>query len=69
MEKTFEEQFGLKACYEAVEFDVEKLGENPFEMLGRYIVRAEQDMFFNETMIDAVKKYIADKQIKWNVKY
>lgn len=64
--KTFEEQFGMKACYESVVFDVEKLGENPFEMLGRYIVRAEQDVFFNKRMIDAVKKYIKDNNIQWN---
>lgn len=64
--KTYEEQFGLNACYEVVVFEVEKIGKNPFEMLGRYIVRAEQDMFFNKTMIDAVKKYISDKNIKWN---
>lgn len=66
--KDFEEMFGMKACYESVVYDIEKLGENPFEMLGRYIIRAEQDVFFNKRMIDALKQYMADKQIKWNNK-
>lgn len=40
-----------------------------FELLGKYIVRAEQDKFFNKTMIDAVKKYISDHNIKWDAEF
>lgn len=58
--------FSLNACMESVEFEVEFLHRNPFEMLGKYIVRAEQDPFFNKTMIDAIKKYINDHEIKWD---
>lgn len=58
--------FSLKACYESVKFEVEFLKENPFKLLGEFIIRKEQDVFFNETMIDAVKKYIEDNGIKWN---
>lgn len=58
--------FSLNACMESVEFDVEVLHKNPFEELGRSIVRAEQDKFFNKTMIDAWKKYIADHDLKWD---
>ena len=68
MEKTFEEQFGLKACYESVVFDIETLKRNPIELLGEFVLRAEQDVFFNKRMIDALKQYIADKNIKWNNK-
>ena len=64
--KSFEEQFGMKACYDAVVSEVEKWHKNPFEMLGRYIIRNEQDVFFNARMIDAVKKYIKDNNIQWN---
>ena len=60
--------FSLKACIESVEFDVEFLHKNPFEELGRAIVRAEQDVFFNKTMIEAWKKYIRDNNLKWNDK-
>jgi len=58
--------FSLNACMEAVKFDVEFLHKNPFEELGRAIIRAEQDVFFNKTMIEAWKKYIADNGLQWN---
>lgn len=58
--------FSLEACYRSIVFDIEELKRNPFEMLGRYYVRAEQDIFFNKTMIDALKKYMADHNIVWN---
>ena len=60
--------FSLKACMESVQFSVEVLHENPFEELGRAIIRAEQDVFFNKTMIEAWKKYIEDNNLKWNDK-
>lgn len=60
--------FSLSACMESVTFSIEELHENPFELLGRYIVRAEQDIFFNKTMIEAVKQYISDHDMKWNAK-
>lgn len=61
-----EYDFSLKACYESVEFDVEFLKKNVFEELGRAIIRAEQDTFFNRTMIEAYKKYIKEHNLKWN---
>ena len=60
--------FSLNACMESVIFDVEFLHQNPFEELGRAIVRAEQDPFFNKTMIDAWKQYIKENGLKWNNK-
>ena len=58
--------FSLKACLESVEFEVEFLKVNPFEALGRAMVRAEQDVFFNKTMIEAYKTYIKEHNLKWN---
>lgn len=58
--------FSLKACMESVEFDVEFLHKNPFEELGRAIIRAEQDIFFNKTMIEAWKKYIEEHDLRWD---
>lgn len=65
MTKTFEEQFGIETCYESVKFDIETLHKNVFELLGKYTVRAEQDKFFNKTMINAVKLYIKRNNISW----
>lgn len=61
-----EYDFSLAACLESVEFSVEILHENPFEQLGRAVIRADQDMFFNKTMIEAWKQYIKDHNLKWN---
>lgn len=58
--------FSLEACYEAVRFEVEVVGTNVFEALGRAIVRAEQDVSFNNTMIEAYKKYINDHDLGWD---
>ena len=58
--------FSLSACYNSVVFEVETLKVNVFEALGRAIIRAEQDVFYNKTMIEAYKKYISDHNIKWN---
>lgn len=58
--------FSLDACYRNVVFEIEECKRNPFELLGRYCIRAEQDIFFNKTMIDALKKYIEDRCICWN---
>lgn len=60
--------FSLKACLESVEFEVEFLNVNPFEALGRAIIRAEQDVFFNKTMIEAYKTYIREHDLKWDNK-
>ena len=66
MEKTFEEQYGFKACYDTVVIEIERYKQDPLKLLGKYILRADQDTWFNKTMIDALKQYIKDKNIKWN---
>ena len=58
--------FSLNACDNSVVFEVETLKVNVFDALGRAIIRAEQDVFYNKTMIEAYKKYIIDHNIKWN---
>lgn len=60
--------FGIEACMESVKFSVEFLHQNPFEELGRAIIRAEQDVFFNKTMIEAWKQYIKENELKWDEK-
>ena len=56
--------FSLDACYESVIFEVETLKVNVFEALGRAIIRAEHDKFYNKTMIEAYKKYISEHNMK-----
>lgn len=63
-----EYDFSLEACMRSVKFSVEELRKNPFEELGRAIVRAEQDVFFNKTMIEAWKQYIKENDLKWDEK-
>ena len=58
--------FSLSACYNSVVFEVETLKVNVFDALGRAIIRAEQDVLYNKTMIEAYKKYISDHNMKWN---
>ncbi|MCD7772912.1 MAG: hypothetical protein LUH08_02510 [Ruminococcus sp.] len=60
--------YGLQACMESVETSVYDFHENPFEQLGRSIIRAKQDVFFNKTMIDAWLKFFEDNDLKWNTK-
>ena len=66
--KSNDELFGLNACMESIKFDVERLHENPFEMLGRFILRADQDILFNKTMITALRQYMDDNGMKWDDK-
>lgn len=58
--------YSLEACYEAVRYEVEVVGTNVFEALGRAIIRSEQDVFFNNKMIEAYKKYIKDNNLNWD---
>ena len=58
--------FSFNACYEEVVYEVEILHRNIFTEYGKSLVRAEQDIFFNRTMIKAYEKYIRDHNIKWN---
>lgn len=63
------DMYGLEACLDSVTFSVEELHENVYEMLGRYVIRAEVDRFFNPMMIEACKKYIKDHNLGWDAKY
>lgn len=60
--------FSFNACYESATFDIETLHQDPFELLGRAIIRAKQDVFFNKTMIEAYEKYIELHNIRWDDK-
>lgn len=57
--------FSLEACYESVVFEIEFCHANIFESYGRALVRAQQDILFNKTMIKAYEKYINEHDIKW----
>lgn len=55
--------FGMVACMASVRTHVETFGEDPFEMLAEYEQRAKEDVFFNKTMIDAVRQYIEEHEL------
>ena len=61
----YKADFGLKACLDECKWEVEKLGVNPFEELGKSIIRAENDIFFNKRMVEAWKLYISENGLKW----
>lgn len=61
--------YSFEACLKSVKDHVENYGENPFEELGRSIIRAKQDMFFNKTMIDAYEYYIEQNCLRWDEKF
>lgn len=56
------DMFGMAACTRSVKFSVEELGNNPYQLLGEFIMRAEKDVFFNKAMIEAVKEYIRNNE-------
>ena len=56
--------FGMVACMASVKTHVETFGEDPFELLHEYEQRAKEDVFFNKTMIEAVKQYIKEHGIE-----
>ena len=55
--------FGVVACMESIKWHIETLKEDPNEMLKEYRERAEKDVFFNKTMIDAVRQYIEEHEL------
>ena len=59
-------KYGLEACLEQIEWEVRVLQKDPKAMLGEYIIRAEQDAWFNKKMIEAMKVFIRERDIRWN---
>ena len=44
-------QFGIQACKESIMFDVEYSGKKLYELLEKYVERANRDAFFNRSMV------------------
>lgn len=60
------EVYNLNSCLWNVKQEIEEFGQDPIRLLGKYTLRAAQDPLFNTTMLEAIKKYIADNDISWN---
>ncbi len=63
-----DERYNLTSCLYSVKQQIENFGEDPIRLLGKYILRAEQDPLFNTTMVTAIKQYIKDNNIEWDYK-
>lgn len=53
--------FGIDACKESILWDVEHLHNNLYKLLGEYVERANNDVFFNKTMILACWELINEQ--------
>lgn len=46
-----EGSYGIKACKESIAFQVEFFHRSLYDLLGEYVKRANDDGFFNKTMV------------------
>lgn len=53
--------FGINACKDSIKFLVEHLGENLYSLLGEYVKRANEDVFFNKAMVLACWELINEQ--------
>ena len=68
MYNEFMEITGIEVSFKYYDtvIEPEYMNENPIMLLGKYTLRAKQDICFNRTMIDALLAYIIEKSIKWD---
>lgn len=43
--------FGIKECKESIRFEMKYTHKSLFELLEKYVKRANEDMFFNKQMV------------------
>ncbi len=53
--------FGIKACKESIRFEMNYSHKGLFELLEKYVKRANEDMFFNKQMILACWEMINEQ--------
>lgn len=53
--------FGINACKECIEMEVGLFGKNLYQLLGEYVERANNDMFFNRRMVLACWELINEQ--------
>ena len=53
--------FGIKACKECIETEIKYFGKNLYQLLGEYMERANNDMFFNRRMVLACWELINEQ--------
>lgn len=56
--------FGIEACKESIKFNIEILGEDPNEMMRKFLKREKEDMFFNKNMTIALEYYMEEHSIE-----
>ena len=53
--------FGITACKESIQWEVEHLGKSLYTMLAEYVKRANNDVFFNRAMVLACWELINER--------
>lgn len=53
--------YGISACKEAIRFDIEFTNKTLYELLGEYVRRANESVFFNDAMVLACWEIINEK--------
>ena len=53
--------FGIKACKECIEMEIKYFGKNLYQLLGEYVERTNNDIFFNRRMVLACWELINEQ--------
>ena len=56
-------RYDFNECYDDIVREVEYYGRDPYEMLGRYLVRDQVDHFKNFSRVDALKRHIKNRWV------
>ena len=59
--RTEEGSFGIAACKRSIEFSAEYEGKSLYQLLGEYVERANNDVFFNRAMVLACWEMINER--------
>ena len=54
-------EFGINACKESIRFEVTQMNHTLYELLEKYVKRANEDVFFNKAMVLACWELINEQ--------
>lgn len=53
--------FGIQECKEAIRFEIKHTNKSLYQLLEKYVKRANEDMFFNKQMVLACWEMINEQ--------